>query len=205
MKNHIVTALTLGVFAIVGTAVVAFTYANTASRIEINERQALLRSLEKLMAAEVYDNDLLADTITIVDSTTFSTNKPITVYRARNHGEPVAAIITQYATNGYNGRIKLLVAIRYNGQLLKVRVVSHKETPGLGDRIEKRKSNWIDQFDNKSLSNPALSQWRVEKDGGAFDQLTAATISSRAIVLAVKQTLLYFAEQKTTLFAKGSP
>jgi electron transport complex protein RnfG len=104
--------------------------------------------------------------------------------------------------NGYSGPIKLLVAVRTDGTLGGVRVVAHKETPGLGDKVEESRSDWILSFNDKSLSKPALAGWKVKKDGGQFDQFTGATITPRAIVSGVKNTLLYFQEHGKALFLK---
>jgi electron transport complex protein RnfG len=113
----------------------------------------------------------------------------------------VAAIIETNAPDGYNGNIRMLVGIRVDGSLLGVRVTEHQETPGLGDAIDTRKSNWILQFNNLSLSNPAPSNWKVKRDGGAIDQITSATISSRAVTKAVYNTLRYYSEHRDQLFA----
>jgi electron transport complex protein RnfG len=117
------------------------------------------------------------------------------------HGQPVAAIFTSVAPDGYSGNIKLLVGILHNGVLAGVRVISHKETPGLGDAIEADRSNWILSFNEKSLQNPPLKQWGVKKDGGFFDSFTGATITPRAVVNAVKNTLLYFQENREMIFS----
>ena len=103
------------------------------------------------------------------------------------------------APDGYAGAIKLLVGIRANGTLAGVRVISHKETPGLGDGIETKRSNWILGFNDTSLDKPDLHGWQVKRDGGQFDQLTGATITPRAIVKAVHQSLVYFKHNKQTL------
>jgi electron transport complex protein RnfG len=127
----------------------------------------------------------------------------VTVYRARLHGEPVALVIAAVAPDGYSGTIRLLVGINVDGSLSGVRVVAHRETPGLGDAIEEERSDWILGFTGKSLQNPPLQKWAVKKDGGAFDQLTGATITPRAVVKAVRQALLYYRDQKDALFAQN--
>jgi electron transport complex protein RnfG len=114
----------------------------------------------------------------------------------------VAAIISTVAPQGYNGNIYLLVAIRYSGKLAGVRVVKHRETPGLGDAIDEKRSDWISSFDNKSLQNPAPKDWKVKRDGGVFDQFTGATITPRAVVDAVYKTLQYFEKHRDELFTK---
>ncbi|MBF0256289.1 MAG: RnfABCDGE type electron transport complex subunit G, partial [Gammaproteobacteria bacterium] len=122
------------------------------------------------------------------------------VYRARLRGEPVAVVLGPVVTEGYSGTINLLVAVNRDGSLAGVRVISHKETPGLGDKMEEEKSDWVLGFNGKSLSHPAEALWKVKRDGGVFDQFTGATITPRAVVKAVKQTLSYVQEQGDRLY-----
>ncbi|MBI3773591.1 MAG: electron transport complex subunit RsxG [Gammaproteobacteria bacterium] len=194
-------AAILGVFAITSAGLVAVTYDNTKQQIAANHRAALIASLHELIAPEQHDNDLYSDTITVQSKELLGTAKPVTVYRARKHGMPVAAILASVAPDGYSGSINLLVAIYYDGRIAGVRVTEHKETPGLGDLIEVGKSDWINNFRGKSPSNPDAHGWHVRKDGGIFDQFTGATITPRAVVKAVNNTLRYFETNKQALFA----
>ena len=200
-KNMALSALLLGLFAVAGTFMVAFTAENTAQRIARNEREALLENLHALVPPGRHTNELYRDRIT-VRSPLLGTRRPVSVYRARNSGEPVAAVLTPVAPEGYAGPIRLLVAINYDGTVAGVRVLSHKETPGLGDKIEANRSDWIYSFAGKSLSNPEPENWKVRKDGGAFDQFTGATITPRAVVDAVYNTLRYFKQHRGELFEK---
>ena len=200
-RQVVITAVILLLFAVIGTALVVYTFDNTRDRIAANERATLLRKLHQLIPPEAHDNILLEDIITVRDKSMLGTSREVTVYRARKAGQPVALVITPVAPNGYSGTIKLLVGIRVDGTLSGVRVVAHRETPGLGDAIDETRSDWIHQFDNKSLDNPTTDRWKVRKDGGDFDQLTGATITPRAIVKAVRQTLLYYRRNQEALFA----
>jgi len=200
VRHMLMTALLLGLFAVLGTGMVALTQHETKQAIIDNERAYLLRTLNSLVPPTAYDNALYQDTITVTDPALLGTAKPVTIYRARRAGTPVAAILTTRAPGGYNGTIKLLVAIRYNGVIMGVRVVSHQETPGLGDSIDAKKSNWIHSFDGHSLNQPNDLGWRVEKDGGIFDQFTGATISPRAVVKAVHDSLKYYQLHKEEIF-----
>ena len=200
-RQVVITAIILLLFAVIGTALVVTTFDNTRDRIAANERATLLRKLHQLIPPEAHDNILLEDTITVRNKSLLGTAREVTVYRARKAGQPVALVITPVAPDGYSGTIKLLVGIRADGTLNGVRVVAHRETPGLGDAIDETRSNWIHLFDNKSLDNPTLNRWKVRKDGGDFDQLTGATITPRAIVKAVRQTLLYYRDNQDALFA----
>jgi electron transport complex protein RnfG len=200
--THILrVGLILAAFAVVATSLVALTESNTHDKIIENERQALLAAINALVDHDKYNNDILMDTILLPNTVDLGTNDITTVYRARLDTTPVAAIFTAIAPNGYNGQIKLLVGIYSNGNLAGVRVIKHKETPGLGDKINENKADWILQFKGLSLNNPDESKWAVKKDGGDFDQFTGATITPRAIVTAVKKALHYFEQHRDALFA----
>lgn len=196
----LVGAFILGLFAVAGTGLVALTHDGTAERIAENERQSLLRSLHQIISPDSHDNDIYTDTIEVSDPL-LGTNQPVMVYRARLGKQPVAAVIAAIAPDGYAGTIKLLVGIHYDGSIAGVRVVSHKETPGLGDAIEAERSDWILGFNGHSLREPEEERWKVKKDGGIFDQFSGATITPRAIVGAVHNTLRYYQNNREALFA----
>lgn len=204
VKNMSLSAILLGLFAVAGTGLVALAYDTTKDRIAANERAVLLRTLHTLIPADQANNDLANDTLSVTDPQYLGTRKPVTIYRARENGRPVAAVINTVAPDGYGGDIKLLVAIRYDGTIAGVRVVSQNETPGLGDAIEADKSDWIFGFNGKSLDNPGQKGWAVKRDGGVFDQFSGATISPRAVVKAVHRTLLYFKAHRDAIFAPPS-
>jgi len=193
----------LGFFSLIGIGLVTLIFYITSPKISQNQHDELLRSLKVIMPADLYDNDLVSDTLHVTDSRLGSAT-PVAIYRARKHAQPVAAVIASSAPNGYNGTIKLLVAIMADGQLAGVRVVSHKETPGLGDGIEAQRSHWILTFNGKSLQQPDEKLWAVKRDGGVFDQFTGATITPRAVVNAVKNTLLYFQQHKQAIFSNSA-
>jgi len=191
----------LALFAVVGTGLVALTHEATDERIAANQRAATLATLHELVPESRYDNDPVADTTTVTNRR-LGSQGPLTVYRARRDGEPVAAVLTVVAPDGYGGPIRLLVAINHDGTLAGVRVVNHSETPGLGDAIEAERSDWIREFRGRSLGTPPLEDWRVEKDGGVFDQFTGATITPRAVVAAVRRTLQYYEGHRRELFGE---
>lgn len=198
----IISALVLAIFAATGTFFIAYTYESTLDRINENKRIALLNTFHVLITPEQHDNDIFSDYISVTNKELLGRKKSVNIYRARKQGKPVAVIINSVAPEGYSGNIELLVAINFNGTLSGVRVVQHKETPGLGDAIEVSRSNWILGFEKQSLTNTSKQQWAVKKDGGKFDQLTGATITPRAIVKAVHKTLLFYKEHKNSLFLK---
>ena len=201
LRVSAITAIILFLFGSIGAGLVAFTYENTRERIAANERETLLRKLHVLITPERHDNDLFEDTLMIRDAGPLGTQAPVAAYRARKEDHPVALILAPVAPDGYSGSIRLLVGINYDGTLAGVRVVAHRETPGLGDGIEEDRSDWIYGFDGLSLENPPAEYWVVKKDGGRFDQLTGATITSRAVVKAVRKSLLYYRAHRAELFA----
>lgn len=191
--------LVLGLFSLVGIGLVSLTYSVTHEKIAENERLFLLKNLQELVPQSIHDNDLLADTIQVSNAEAFGQNNEITIYRAKKNEKLIALIATPTAPDGYNGSIKLLVAIKENGELMGVRAVSHHETPGLGDAIDTNKSEWVFSFNGRSLSNLDSKYWRVKRDGGEFDQFTGATITPRAVVKAVLKTLQYYQAHKAEL------
>ena len=203
-KQILVTGLILMLFAIAGAAMVAFTFEGTAEQIAENERHAMLLSLNQILPKDRYDNELIDDTISLDADERLGQTENSTAYVARKNNQVVAIIFSVIAPDGYSGAIKLLVGINSDGTLAGVRVVSHKETPGLGDAIETKRSNWVLGFNNKSIENPDTSGWHVKRDGGVFDQFTGATITPRAVVKAVHQSLLYFTTHKKDLTGSAS-
>ena len=186
-------------FALLGTGIVAWTERNTAEQIASNERNVLLRTLHELIPAHKYDNDLLADPITLAADKRLDSNAASIAYRALHEGNPIAVFLQPVAPDGYNGSIKLIVAILENGTIAGVRVLNHRETPGLGDYIETNKSSWIHGFAGRSLGDPIAKLWQVKRDGGVFDHFTGATITPRAVVRAVARSLEYFQVHRATL------
>ncbi|EMR12779.1 electron transport complex protein RnfG [Methylophaga lonarensis MPL] len=192
--------LLLAIFAITATVLVALTETQTRERIVENQRQATLRAIAAVVPEQSFDNDILTDTLTLPATAALGTTEATTVYRARLDETPVAAVLNVVAPNGYSGSIHMLVGIYYDGTVSGVRVIAHKETPGLGDKIDERRDDWILQFSGLSLENPPAVRWKVKRDGGSFDQFTGATITPRAVVGAVQQALIYFQEHRDRLF-----
>lgn len=190
----------LGLFAIAAAGVLAGTHALTADRIRESEQQHLLRQLQEVLPRGAYDNNVAADRIEVT-SAELDAGQPATVYRARRDGQPAAIALTVAAPDGYSGTIRMLVGIGHDGRLTGVRITGHKETPGLGDKIDIQRSDWILAFDGRSLADPQGIGWGVKKDGGVFDQFAGATITPRAVVKAVQRSLRYFEQNRDTLFS----
>lgn len=199
------SSLLLGVIALLGTSLLAGVNDLTHERIVEQEKRRVLQQLNEIVPATLFNNDLLEDVIKIEDETFFRHPAPVTVYRARMDDQPVAVMMIVTAPDGYNGDIRFLAGIDASGKVLGVRIISHRETPGLGDPIEIERSDWILGFTDKSLDKPENAGWAVKRDGGEFDQFTGATISPRAVVRAVHNTLIYFQANKQRLFDTPAP
>ena len=201
LKHASKTAITLIAFAVVFTALLAFIFQITKVPIEKSEAAARLSLFRQIVPQSMHNNDLLKDTLTIAPNDLLGNKQPTMANRARINNEPAAVIIEAIAHDGYSGDIKLLIAIKADGSISGVRVLAHKETPGLGDYIDIAKDNWIKLFDNESLLKTSEPQWKVKKDGGEFDYMAGATITPRAVVKAVHKALQYFEANKQGLFA----
>lgn len=203
-RSMVIAALILTGFAVVGTGLVAVTYSGTKDIIAAANRATLEASLNRLVPAERYDNHVIDDRIEVVAPEWLGTDQPVTVYRARRDGQPVALFATPTAPDGYSGPIQLLVGVYADGTLAGVRVLVHKETPGLGDAIDEKRSPWILAFAGRSLTDPTPEKWKVKKDGGVFDQFTGATITPRAVVKATHKFLEYVQTHREQLFAPAA-
>lgn len=197
-RSMLKNALVLGLFAIGTVGSVALLQQGTAERIAAAEREAQVRALAEILPAGSYDNHLLDNRIEL-DAPELGHRSPQSAYLALKAGQPSALILPVTAPDGYSGAIHLLVGIFADGRLAGVRVLSHRETPGLGDKIELAKSDWVRSFEGKSLSNPSEERWAVKKDRGDFDQFAGATITPRAVVKAVHGALRYFDTHRAQL------
>lgn len=204
-RSIIDNSIALGVFALITAALLAGTYLATRDRIDAAERALAQRALQEVVPQERHDNDLLLDTVAVPSEYLATLGVPAgaEVHIARQAGQPVAVIVPSAAPDGYSGAIHLIIGINVDGTVAGVRVVDHRETPGLGDKIELKVSDWILSFDGKSLHNPGPRGWGVRKDGGDFDQFTGATITPRAVVRQVHRTLQYFAEDRERLMQQA--
>ena len=191
----------LAVLAAICTALVAITHSTTAPRIAANAQAYLEQSLQPVLEGLEYDGNLSESTVIIEPPHELPGDKPVTVYRVYADGAPVAALFIVTAKDGFSGPIKLLVGIAADGEISGVRVLEHRETPGLGDLIESSKSDWIEQFRKRSLTDPDRELWSIKRDGGVYDQLTGASITPRSVIKAIKATLLYFEANRDKVFA----
>lgn len=203
--SPIKTLMLVGLVAVGAAVLVTVSYELSHERIAANERERLLRSLASVLDPALRDRDLSPTHVAVTDRELLGTDEPVDVFVVTSDaGHPEAVILVPVAPDGYNAPIRLLVGMSPQGVLTGVRVLSHRETPGLGDAIEIRKSPWILQFDGKRLGEPPSEQWAVEKDGGEFDGLTGATITPRAVVRAVHDALVYFERHRDELFAEAA-
>jgi electron transport complex protein RnfG len=203
-RNTLMGGVALAAFGLVASILVAVTYEGTKEQIVENQKQALLKGLYEIVPPKQLDNDIYNDFITVQAAGLGYRGGLATIYRARHNGKPIAAIMDVVAPDGYSGAIEMLVGIHFDGSIAGVRIIGHMETPGLGDAIDIRKSDWITSFDGRSLNNPESKNWKVKKDGGQFDQFTGATITPRAVVKAVHKSLEYYDKYRPQIFAAPS-
>jgi H+/Na+-translocating ferredoxin:NAD+ oxidoreductase subunit G len=198
--NAITTALVVGVFAAAAVFLARATYDWSHERVAVNQRARLVARLNSVLDPGLRDRDLTTTRLSRTDPTLLGSRTPVDVFVLSDHGQPVATVFASVAPHGYNAQIGLLIGVAANGTITGVRSVRHRETPGLGDAIDSAKSHWIEQFDATSLSRPARETWAVKQDEGQFDSITGATVTSRAVVGAVKNTLLYFEQHRDEIY-----
>lgn len=203
IKHALKTAATLTAFAFIGTALLSYIFAITRAPIEASEAEAKLSLFKQIMPQENFDNDILNNVVQIAPSPLLGNRVPAQVNIAKLNKQVAGVILEAVAHDGYSGDIKLLIAYRADGTISGVRVLAHKETPGLGDYIDITHGDWIKAFDNESLTKTPAQQWQVKKDGGKFDYMAGATITPRAVVKAVLKATQYFEENKQSLLAEN--
>jgi electron transport complex protein RnfG len=193
LKSMSRSALKLSLFIMLSIILLLVVRNLTQPLIIKAEQQNLLDTFEQVLPKALYNNDPLEDVTTINHPELIQKlgqTQEVKVYRAFHDQKPIGIIFKTIATNGYSGNIEILVAILADNQRVSgVRVLKHKETPGLGDKIEINKSNWILEFSGRNLRDDNRTRWAVKKDNGDFDQFTGATITPRAVINAVKNAL----------------
>jgi len=192
--------VTLAAMAAICTLLVAATYQLTADRIAANERAWLERSLEPALSGVFFEGSVTESKVVIPPPHDLPGNETAIVYRVFAEEAPVAALFAVTARDGYAGSIRILVGVGIDGTVTGVRIVEHRETPGLGDRIDQSRSDWVYQFDGRSLGSPVEANWLLEVDGGEFDQLTGASVTPRAVIKAIRDTLIYFDAHRDEIF-----
>lgn len=198
------TVLLVALIATAAALLVTTSWEFSHDRIAANERARLLASVSSVLDESLIGRDLNPVLITAEDEALLGSDEPIDVFVPMDGTNPIAVVFASVAPHGYNAPIYLLVGIDIaSGEITGVRVVSHRETPGLGDLIDIKKSNWLLQFDGKSVDNPDAAGWAVTKDDGEFDSITGATVTPRAVVRAVHNTLLYFQAHRDEIVARA--
>jgi Na+-translocating ferredoxin:NAD+ oxidoreductase subunit G len=198
------TLLLVGIVAAAAAFMVSASHEFSKDRIAANERARLIASLNSVLDPNLRSHDLSTVRLSVTNRELLGDDAPIDVFVAMDASEPAAVVFASVAPDGYNAAIRMLVGVSPAGVLTGVRVVAHRETPGLGDAIDAAKSSWILQFDGLTLAMPPLAMWAVDKDDGQFDSITGATVTSRAVVKAVKNTLLYFEQHRNELFESAA-
>lgn len=195
-------AILLGIFALTCTAIIAATFLSSQDAIKENIRLAEEQALLEIVPKSRHNNAMLDDAHNIDDDKLLGLRGEKHYYIARQNGQAIAVIFPATARDGYTGDIDLIIGINIDGTIAGARVLSHRETPGLGDAIDYKKSQWIDDFIGKSLVKPSMDLWKVKKDKGVFDQFTGATITPRAVTKTILQTLQYFNQHQHQILGK---
>ncbi len=195
-------AFILALFAMASTALVSIVHQLTKDRIASEVERVMNQRLNKLVASDKYNNSPTSDCILVTNHSRINQVSINKIHRMRKNKHPIALVFSSTAHDGYSGDINLLIALSNQDKLLGVEIINHRETPGLGDKIDSNKSNWLTQFNNVRLTSISEKSWRVKKDGGDFDALTGATVTPRATINAIFQTALYFKNNKDVLYDK---
>ena len=198
------SGITLAAIAAVCTSLVAVTFQATYERIAANETAWLEQSLQPALSGVFFDSGITESKLIIPAPHDLPGSGDAIMYRVYAGESPAAALFVVSARDGYAGAIRLLVGVDTSGAVTGVHVLGHRETPGLGDMIESSKSDWAEQFDGRSLGDPVVTGWKIKRDGGEFDQLTGASVTPRAVVKAIRQTLEYFEANSESLLAEAA-
>ena len=200
-QTVIKTGMTLAVIAAICTALVAATYQLTEDRIAANEKALLEESLQPALAGVFYDSSVSESRLVLQPPHDLPGNDVAIIYRVFSEDQPVAVLFAVTARDGFSGAIRVLVGVGFDGTVTGVRILQHRETPGLGDKIESARSDWVFQFDDRSMGDPLVAGWAIKGDGGEFDQLTGASITPRAVIKAIRDTLIYFDAHRDEIFS----
>lgn len=200
VNSTLIHAVVLGGFSLAAAALLVGGNNATSEAIKQRGIEDLQASLVQVIPPSIHDNSPVADAISL----TSADGKPITVYRAMKGGQ-VTGVAYESAGPGYAGPIRVIMGVDAQGRIMGVRVVKHNETPGLGDKIEVAKADWILKFNGLSLGNPPMEKWAVKKDGGQFDQFSGATITPRGTVTAIREGLKLFNARKAEMLASAAP
>lgn len=192
------SGITLALCVVIAVGGLSLVNKLTKSRVEQSQHEWLLKSLLEILPPGPYDNDPL-QSLAWIEASELGSPDALPVYTVYQQSKPYAAVLSVIAPDGYNGAIELLMGVQYNGEIVGVRVTAHRETPGLGDDIESRRSDWINSFANESLSAPSI--WNVKKHGGKFDSFTGATITPKAVISAVHRALQWFVSNRDAVFS----
>ncbi|KZN63148.1 electron transport complex subunit RsxG [Pseudoalteromonas luteoviolacea] len=193
----------LTAFALATTGSVALVQQLTAPRIEAQEKNHLMQTLTQVIPSNKYNNQLYLDCIES-NAPELGPNGPHRIYRAKLDEKPVALLVQHITPEGYSGNINILTAVYANATIAGVRITQHKETPGLGDKVEPKKSDWVYSFNEQRVTSDNDVRFNVKKDGGVFDQFTGATITPRAVVKSVSSATWYAHQNFDALFAQDN-
>ncbi len=201
MSAVLKSGMTLAAIGAVCAALVAITYSLTSERIADNEQAWLEKSLQPALAGLTFEGSVSESMLVVRTPHDLPGSDDVIIYRVYADNLPVAALFAVTARDGYAGAIRVLLGLRYDGTITGIRILEHRETPGLGDKIVASRSDWVYQFDGRSLGDPVLKEWSIKRDGGEFDQLTGASVTPRAVIKVTRETLIYFDAHRDEIFS----
>ena len=204
MSDVLKSGVTLAAIGAVCAALVAITYSLTSERIAANEQAWLEKSLEPALAGLTFEGSVSESMLVLRTPHDLPGPDDVIIYRVYADEHPVAALFAVTARDGYAGAIRVLIGIEHDGTVTGIRILEHRETPGLGDKIVSSRSDWVYQFDGRSLGDPGLEEWAIKRDGGEFDQLTGASVTPRAVIKVAKETLIYYAAHRDEIFSASA-
>ena len=202
--NALLTALAAVVLGAAALYAVQAAYDWSDERIAANERARVVARLNSVLEPALRGRDLTTTVLAVTDEALLGTGEPVDVFVLTDRGAPMATVFASVAPHGYNAAIDLLIGVAPIGTVTGVRAVRHRETKGLGDAIDIARSDWMLQFETKALTAPPPELWAIEQDEGEFDAISGATVTSRAVVAAVKSTLLYFEQHRDELYMRAA-
>ena len=203
-SNVLKSGITLAVIAAICTSLVAGTYHFTADRIAANDKALLEQSLHPALSDIFYDSGVSESLLVLSPPHELPGSEQALIYRVYANEEPVAALFVVTARDGFSGPIRILLGVDITGVVTGIRILQHRETPGLGDKIVASRSDWVQQFGGHSIGDPTVTEWAIRRDGGQFDQLTGASVTPRAVIKAMRDTLIYFDAHKNEIFATAA-
>lgn len=202
-KRLLLALLPLLLLALVCVLVIQAVSITTADRVYENRKLYQLSVIKDVITNQ-YDNDVFTDTRELDVPLSLNSKGKLSVYFARSNNEVQALAVLPVETKGYSGTISMVVGLDREGAITGVKVLDHTETAGFGANAHQDNSDWLTQFMYATLLDTNETDWAIRKEGGKFDQLSGATITSRSIIKSMNELLVYYAENRNTIISDST-